>query len=46
MNIKLNHFDFLVCTIKESTGFSKTFDTRFLIDLRVLRCPKHDLTIF
>ena len=26
-------------------GFVKIFDFRFFMDLRVLECPKHDLTI-
>ena len=40
-------FYFLSCfTFEESTGFSKIFDVRFSINLHVLRCPEHDLTIF
>ena len=40
------HFYFLLYTQEESIGFVKIFDFRFLIDLHVLRCPEHDLTIF
>ena len=31
--------------IKESIDFMKIFDFRFLMDLHVLGCPVHDLTI-
>ena len=31
--------------IKESIGFVKIFDFRFLMDLHILECPEHDLTI-
>ena len=30
---------------EENTGFVKIFDFRFLMDLQVLGCPEHDLTI-
>ena len=31
--------------IEESIGFVKIFDFRVLMDLHVLGCPEHDLTI-
>ena len=33
-------------TRRKKTGLAKIFDFRFSMDLRVLRCPEHDLTIF
>ena len=40
-------FNFLLSStkIEESIGFVKTFHFWFLIDLQVLGCPEHDLTI-
>ena len=42
----------LLCTfllssiyIEENIGFVKIFDIRFLIDLYILGCPEHDMTI-
>ena len=32
--------------VEESTGFLQIFDFRFLMDLHVLGCSEHDLTIF
>ena len=31
---------------EERIGFVQIFDFRFLMDLHVLGCPEHDLTIF
>ena len=31
--------------MEESIGFLKIFDFRLLIDLHILGCPEHDLTI-
>ena len=39
-------FYFLLYTREESTWFAKIVDFRFSMDLHVLRCPEHDLTIF
>ena len=39
-------FYFLLYTQEESIGYEKIFDIRFSMDLHVLRCPEHDLTIF
>ena len=32
--------------IRRIIGFAKIFGIRFSVDLHVLRCPEHDLTIF
>ena len=37
---------FLLYTHEECIGFTKIFDIRFSMDLHVLRCPEHNLTIF
>ena len=42
----VKQFYFLLYTSEESIGFTKIFDIRFSMDLQVLRCPEHDLTIF
>ena len=50
-NRRSSCFFFVICTFfyihkKKSIGFGKIFDFRFSMDLHVLRCPEHDLTIF
>ena len=37
---------FLLCILEESIGFAKIFDFWFSMNLYVLKCPEHDLTIF
>ena len=37
---------FLRYTWEESIGFAKIFHFQFSMDLHVLRCPEHDMTIF
>ena len=32
--------------VEENIGFVKIFDIQFLMDLQVLGCPEHDLTIY
>ena len=32
--------------VEENIGFVQIFDFRFLMDLHVLGCPEHDLTLF
>ena len=38
-------FTFFCIQIEESIGFVQIFEFRFLVDLCVLECPEHDLTI-
>ena len=39
-------FLFFFMSIEETIGFVQIFDFWFLMDLHVLGCPEHDLTIF